>query len=149
MTSILFHVDAKMIYLTRAPAAGATTIASDHLARESREHRSFQTASYCDGKGNLKYLVVIALVALLVLLLLRRLRPYFRVVQQFIKALKHFQQLGATGANPRNQQPEKLVCCETCGTWIPSGRALTAGSKSIYCSPNCLETKSRPKQSAS
>jgi hypothetical protein len=98
----------------------------------------------------LKYLVVIALVGLLLLLLLRRLRPYLLVVQEFIRTFRNFQQMSATRANPRNQQPEKLVCCETCGTWVPIGRALTAGStESVYCSTDCLSAKKRRKQAAS
>ncbi|HEY5075111.1 MAG TPA: hypothetical protein VII34_10480, partial [Pyrinomonadaceae bacterium] len=107
-------------------------------------------ASHNGGKGNLKYLVVIGLVALLLLLLLRRLRPYLRVVQEFIKTLRNFQQASAKGANPRNQQPEKLVCCETCSTWIPIGRALTAGSSAaVYCSTDCLSAKKKRKQATS
>jgi hypothetical protein len=93
---------------------------------------------------------VIALVALLLVLLLRRLRPYLRVVQEFIKTLRNFQKMNAAGTNPRNQQSEKLVCCETCGTWIPIGRALTSGSSdSLYCSSACLSTKKRRKQATS
>jgi type II secretory pathway pseudopilin PulG len=98
----------------------------------------------------LKYVVVIALVALLLVLLLRRLRPYLRIAQEFIKTFRNFQQMSATRANHRNQQPEKLVRCETCGTWIPIGRSLTAGSSdSIYCSTDCLSAKKRRKQATS
>ena len=99
------------------------------------------------GKGNLKYLVVIALVALVLVLLLRRLRPYLRLAQEFLKTFRHFQQMSATRTNPRNRQPEKLVCCETCGTWVPIGRALSAGSSdAVYCSTDCLNAKKRRKQ---
>ena len=97
----------------------------------------------------MKYLVVIALIALLLILLLRRLRPYLQLVQEFIKTLRHFQQMGTTGASPRNKQPEKLVCCETCGTWIPSGRALTSAPHSVYCSETCRKTRNRQKERAS
>ena len=98
----------------------------------------------------MKYLVVIALAALLLVLLVRRLRPYIRIAQEFIKTFRHFQQMSGTGANSRNQQPEKLVCCETCGTWIPCGRALTAGSgDSVYCSTDCLRAKKERKRATS
>lgn len=98
----------------------------------------------------MKYLIVISLVALLLVLLLRRLRPYLRIAQEFIKTFRNFQQMSATRANPQNQQPEKLVCCETCGTWIPIGRALTAGSSELlYCSTDCLSAKKRRKQATS
>jgi len=91
----------------------------------------------------LKYLVVIALVALLVVLLLRRLRPYLRLVQQFINALRQLRQMSATHPNPPNQSPEKLVCCVSCGTWVPSGRALSTGAgNALFCSPACLSSNS-------
>ena len=95
----------------------------------------------------MKYLVVIALVALLLVLLLRRLRPYLRLAQEFVKTFRHFQQITATRANHQNRQPERLVCCETCGTWVPIGRALSAGSADpVYCSTDCLSAKKRRKQ---
>jgi type II secretory pathway pseudopilin PulG len=97
----------------------------------------------------LKYLVVIALIALLLALLLRRLRPYLQLVQEFIKTLRHFQQAISTGANPRQKQSEKLVCCETCGTWIPSGRAVSVRSRAVFCSEECRENSGRKKQRAS
>jgi len=99
---------------------------------------------------SLKYLVVIAVAALLLVLLLRRLRPYLRIAQEFIKSFRHFQQMSATRANSRNQQPEKLVCCETCGTWVPIGRALSAGSAdAVYCSTECLSAKKKRKRATS
>ncbi len=98
----------------------------------------------------MKYLVVIALVALLVFLLLRRLRPYLRLVQQFIDTLRKVRQMSATGSNPQSQKAEKLVCCETCGTWIPSGRALTTGStNALFCSLACANLTKKRTQGAS
>ena len=96
----------------------------------------------------MKYLVVITLVALLVFLLLRRLRPYLRLVQQFINTLRKIQQMSTTGSNPQSQAPEKLVCCETCGTWIPAGRALTTGSTgALFCSLACVNSPRKRNQS--
>lgn len=98
----------------------------------------------------MKYLVVIALVALLLVLVLRRLRPYLRLVQQFINTLRQVKQMGATRANPQNQKPEKLVCCETCGTWIPIGRTFTTSSTdAVFCSAACLSSRKYGKQGAS
>ena len=95
----------------------------------------------------MKYLVVIALVVFLLVLLLRRLRPYLQIAQEFVKTFRHFQQISATRADPRNRQPEKLVCCETCGTWVPVGRALTKGfADVVYCSADCLSAKKRGEQ---
>jgi hypothetical protein len=92
----------------------------------------------------LKYLVLIALVALLFFFLYRRLRPYFKLVREFLDTVRHFQQITAKRARPQHQQPEKLVCCVTCGTFVPIGRAITAGpGDAIFCSTDCLKGKKR------
>ena len=94
--------------------------------------------------SNLKYLVLIALVALLFFFLYRRLRPYLKVVRQFIDTIRQFQKFAVRPPASQNQQPEKLVSCLTCGTFVPLGRAITAGSgDSIYCSTDCLKGKRR------
>lgn len=129
-------------------AAVAVTARQHKCDRGERAAPRDRDASSEGENGNLKYLVVIALAALLLVLLLQRLRPYLRIAHEFIKTFRHFQQMSATRA--RNQQPEKLVCCETCGTWVPSGRALTAGAgDSIYCSTDCLSARKRRKQATS
>lgn len=92
--------------------------------------------------GNLKYLVLIALVALLFFFLYRRLRPYLKLVREFFDTVRHFQQLTPKNPATRNQQPEKLVSCVTCGTFVPIGRAITAGSgNAVFCSTDCLKGK--------
>jgi hypothetical protein len=93
--------------------------------------------------SNLKYLVLIALFALLLFFLYRRLRPYLKVVRQFIDTIRQFQKF-AVRPPASQDQPEKLVSCLTCGTFVPIGRAITAGSgDSIYCSTDCLKGKRR------
>jgi hypothetical protein len=97
--------------------------------------------------GSLKYLVPIALVALLFVFLYRRLRPYLKLVREFLNTIRHFQQITTNRVRPPNQQPEKLVCCAQCGTWVPIGRALTAGSgNAVFCSDDCLSGKKRRTQ---
>ena len=68
----------------------------------------------------MKVLLVIGLVALLFLLLYRRLRPYLRIVRNFLNSIRQFQQINATPAGRQrpDQQGEKLVHCEACGTLI-------------------------------
>jgi hypothetical protein len=88
----------------------------------------------------LKVLFVIGLVALLFLLLYRRLRPYLKVVRNFLNSIRQFQQISANQAGRQRpeQQSEKLVQCEACGTWIPIGRALSSGSSDkFFCSAAC------------
>ena len=94
--------------------------------------------------GNLKYLVLIALVALLFFLLYRRLRPYLKLVREFLDTIRQFQKFTVRPPANRTQQPEKLVSCLTCGTFVPIGRAITAGpGNSIFCSNDCLKGKRR------
>jgi hypothetical protein len=82
--------------------------------------------------GDLKALVVIGLIILLLVLLYRRLRPYRELINEFFRTLRHFQQ----AASAPKQKSEKLVCCETCGTWIPAGRAIGSGD-TFFCSQEC------------
>src|SRR5205807_5861024 len=89
-------------------------------------------------KTELKLLVVIVLVALLLLLLYRRLRPYLKVIRDFLNTLRAFK-IHADQDQTQKRQSEKLVCCKTCGTWIPAGRALSAGpGASVGCCTDCL-----------
>jgi hypothetical protein len=92
----------------------------------------------------LKYLVVIALAGLLLLLsllLYRKLSPYLLTVRNFIHAIRQFQ-AQTTGSKNRSE-PEKLICCDACGVWVPQTRALAAGGSSglWYCSDECLRRK--------
>ena len=97
--------------------------------------------------GSLKYLVLIALVALLLFFLYRRLRPYFKLLREFVDTIRHFQQVITKPPATRKQQPEKLVSCLTCGTFVPIGRAITDGSgNAVFCSTDCLRGKSRTQE---
>ena len=40
---------------------------------------------------------------------------------------------------PQATAPGRLVNCVKCGTWVPEGRAISLGGKSIFCSSKCLE----------
>ncbi|PYS80286.1 MAG: hypothetical protein DMF70_11300 [Acidobacteria bacterium] len=102
--------------------------------------------------ANLKVLLVIGLVALLFLLLYRRLRPYLRIVRNFLNSIRQFQQINAsqTGRQKPEQQSEKLVQCEACGTWVPIGRALSSGSTGpFFCSADCQRGREVKRRSAS
>jgi hypothetical protein len=35
------------------------------------------------------------------------------------------------------QGPEELLLCESCGTYVPSGRSITDGGGSVFCSETC------------
>lgn len=80
--------------------------------------------------------------ALLFVLLYRQLRPFLNVARDFLYTVRHFQQINANRDKPQHEQAEKLVRCESCGTWVPIGRALTAGPQdSVFCSTDCLSGK--------
>lgn len=97
--------------------------------------------------GNLKYLVLIALVVLLFFFLYRRLRPYFKLLREFVHTIRHFQQVITKPPATRKQEPEKLVSCLACGTFVPIGRAITAGSgNAVFCSTDCLKGQRRAQE---
>jgi hypothetical protein len=87
----------------------------------------------------LKYLILAAIIGLLLALLIRRLLPFLRVAQGFIKAIQQIRSGAATsetsfGRKPQSQ--EKLLRCSVCGTWIPANRAI-GGNSQVYCSDRC------------
>jgi hypothetical protein len=90
----------------------------------------------------LKYLLVIALLALLVFLLYRKLRPYLRSIRQIINAIRQFQSATVKPEKP-GAKSEKLVCCETCGTWVPAGRTLAGAGDAVFCSAECRKAVGR------
>jgi hypothetical protein len=95
----------------------------------------------------LKYLVILGLVALIFyLLILWRMRRYFPVVRQIFGITRSLYRMrkgsegGAPVTAPVQSEPDRLVRCASCGTWIPSGRAVKLRAKSsVYCSTSCLE----------
>jgi hypothetical protein len=40
-----------------------------------------------------------------------------------------------------NTEPEELVACSSCGTYIPTRRALTSGAGGHYCSEDCRDAE--------
>ena len=85
----------------------------------------------------LKLLVVVGAVLLVAGLLYWLMRPVIKFARQFLETVRHFQQVTSTPVRP-NGTAEKLIKCETCETWIPESRKLTAGSMA-YCSRDCLK----------
>jgi len=89
----------------------------------------------------LKYLILAAIIGLVLALLLRRLLPYFRMAQSFIKTIQQIKSgVGpATASSARRQQAqENLVRCSVCGTWVPAARAL-GSSAQPFCSDRCRQ----------
>jgi hypothetical protein len=95
----------------------------------------------------LKYLFVLALFALVIFILYWRMRPYIRGVRRFLGVVREANRMraGAPTDNmsrqssaPRRTAGEKLARCASCGTWMPSSRAVKLGG-TTYCSHACME----------
>ncbi len=93
----------------------------------------------------MKYLLLFAVFAAILSLLYLRLRPYVLTARRILRLVSDARKLSAddpSAAAPRraNRPGEKLLRCETCGTWLPASRALShRGPAHVYCSHACLE----------
>jgi len=85
----------------------------------------------------LRILLAVGFIVLLLAVLYRTLRPMISTARQFIRAIRHFQQVTNSPSHPTGAA-EKLIQCATCDTWIPQSRALTAHSMD-YCSRECIK----------
>jgi hypothetical protein len=80
----------------------------------------------------MKYLIIAALVSIIFVLIYSRVRPYLQLIQKIGQSLNQ-QQTPSTN---------KLVRCDSCGTWIPAERALSLNSGlAKYCSPECFSRR--------
>jgi hypothetical protein len=89
----------------------------------------------------LKAALIFGVLIVLALIVYRALRPYLKLVRQFLQAVRYFQQPIHRTTSSR-QEGEKLVKCAACDTWVPESRALH-GNMSDYCSRACLEGTGR------
>lgn len=85
----------------------------------------------------LKVAVVLGVLIILALLVFRAVRPYLKLIRQFIQAIRYFQQPNSPSPSSR-REGEKLVKCAACDTWIPESRVLHANIHE-FCSRECLE----------
>ena len=90
-----------------------------------------------------KYLIIGALLSIIFVLVYSRVRPYLKLIEQVIKSFQVVTDVSATtAATPRTPSKNKLVRCESCGTWIPAERALNLSSGlATFCSPECMTKK--------
>lgn len=98
----------------------------------------------------MKYLLIFLLVfGLVALYAYYRLRPYIRLARQIFGAARGAGRVidlgrGSAQVPPRDAPArptgEPLVRCASCGTWLPSSRAVSLGRKGPqFCSHACLE----------
>jgi|ERR1700752_1711822 len=91
----------------------------------------------------MKYLIIAALVSIIFVLVYSRVRPYLKLIQKIVSSLSAAVDVTTTTASqPRTPSKNKLVRCESCGTWIPAERALRLSSGlATFCSTECMANK--------
>jgi hypothetical protein len=92
----------------------------------------------------MKYLLLLALFAIVAFLIYWRLRPYIATARRVLGFVRDARNLStdapSAGTRRASRAGEKLLRCESCGTWLPASRALALrGSANAYCSHACLE----------
>ena len=95
----------------------------------------------------MKYLVIAALVGIVLALIYSRVRPYLKLFRKVVESLNAAtDDTPATTGAQRTPSRNKLVRCDSCGTWIPAERAVHLGAGlTSFCSAECL-TKNSEKQ---
>jgi len=96
----------------------------------------------------MKYLVIAVLVSIIFVLVYSRVRPYLKLIQQIVKSLNIAPNISAaTASAPKTPSKNKLVRCESCGTWVPAERALRLNSGlATFCSAECMAKKPESKE---
>jgi hypothetical protein len=92
----------------------------------------------------MKYLIIAALVSIIFVLVYSRVRPYLKLIQKIASSLNAAVDITSTttASRPRTPSKNKLVRCESCGTWIPAERALNLNSGlATFCSAECMAQK--------
>jgi len=94
----------------------------------------------------LKYLIIGTVISLVAVFVFLRLRPYLRLIRKVVTALNGSTDVAAV-PRERSLSKNKLVRCDSCGTWVPANRVfqLNAGLAN-YCSRECLANKAVPKE---
>ncbi|HEX8458930.1 MAG TPA: hypothetical protein VF656_16670 [Pyrinomonadaceae bacterium] len=96
----------------------------------------------------MKYLLVAAILGAFLLVLYLRLRPYINLARRMLGVLRQARSMSEGQAMPGVQSTrptktggdERLVRCDSCGTWLPASRALTLrATSSNFCSHACME----------
>jgi hypothetical protein len=93
-----------------------------------------------------KFLIIGTVISLIAAFVFLRLRPYLRLIRKVVTALNVSTDVSTT---PRERSPSKnkLVRCDSCGTWVPADRVFRLNSGlSNYCSRECLANKAEAKE---
>ena len=98
----------------------------------------------------MKYLIIAALVSIIFVLVYSRVRPYLKLIQKIASSLNAAVEV-TTSAAPKQKTPSKnkLVRCESCGTWIPAERAMRLNSGlATFCSAECMAKPAKERKIA-
>ena len=91
----------------------------------------------------MKYLIIGALLSIIFVLVYSRVRPYLKLIQKVMQSFQVVTDVSTTtAASQKTPSKNKLLRCESCGTWIPAERALNLSSGlATFCSPECMAKK--------
>jgi hypothetical protein len=98
----------------------------------------------------LKYLIIAALVSFVFVIVYSRVRPYLKLFRKVVESLNVATEDTVTAADQqRSPSKNKLVRCDSCGTWIPAERALHLGSGlASFCSAECVSKQTQERKLA-
>ena len=96
----------------------------------------------------MKYLVIVVLASIVFVLVYSRIRPYLKLIQKIAQSLNVAADIATTTTSQeKTPSRNKLVRCESCGTWIPAERALQLKSGlATFCSAECMAKKTTSKE---
>jgi hypothetical protein len=94
----------------------------------------------------LKYLIIATVISLVAAFIFVRLRPYLQLIRKVVTSLNASTSV-ATAPRERSPSKNKLVRCDSCGTWVPADRVLRLNSGlANYCSRECLAKKTESRE---
>src|SRR5215203_5539363 len=89
----------------------------------------------------MKYLIIAGLVSVIFVLVYARVRPYLKLMQKVVQSFSVVTEINTSAAATQQKTPSKnkLIRCDSCGTWIPAERAMTLNSGlATFCSAECM-----------
>ena len=89
----------------------------------------------------MKYLIIAGLVSIIFVLVYARVRPYLKLMQKVVQSFSVVTEINTSTAAAQQKTPSKnkLIRCDSCGTWIPAERAMTLNSGlATFCSAECM-----------
>ena len=98
----------------------------------------------------MKYLIIAALVSIAFVIIYSRVRPYLKLFRKVVESLNVATEDTVTATDQqRSPSKNKLVRCDSCGTWIPAERALHLGSGlASFCSTECISKEPKERKLA-